>query len=237
MRVPHVVVDARGPSITLAPAVDRHLRRVLRLRDGACVSVTDGRGGAADAVLTPGGLEVGTWSTKPEPPRVVLWAAIGKGSRFDLVVEKATELGVASIRPLVCSRGEQREAKLRRWDAIARSAVEQSRGRWLPEVCEPVDLTTALRAAKGVVLHPGARGGATLVMRLQPSHIAVGPEGGFTEPEIEAAFDAGWTVCGLGPRVLRTETAAVVAAALAVAASGGLDAQDPQERRSKTSDG
>lgn len=237
MRVPHVVVDDRGPSIALASEADRHLRRVLRLRDGAAVSVTDGRGGTADAVLVPGGLEVSEWAAAPEPPRVVLWAAIGKGSRFDLVVEKATELGIAAIRPLLCARGERHEAKHRRWDAIARSAVEQSRGAWLPEVGEPVEIVDALATATGILLHPGAGGGASLILASRPRHLAVGPEGGFTDTEVEAAFDAGWNVCGLGPRVLRTETAAVVAATLAVAAGGGLDTQDLPEHRSKISPG
>lgn len=234
MRIPHVVVDDQGPVVALAPEADHHLRRVLRLRDGAPVSVTDGRGATADAVLGSRGLEVGAWSVSPAPPRVVLWAAIGKGSRFDLVVEKATELGVAAIRPLLCARGERHEPRAQRWAAIARSAVEQSRGAWLPEVGEPVALEDALAAARGVLLHPGAGGGAPLIMAARPCHVAVGPEGGFTDSEVEMAFDSEWNVCGLGPRVLRTETAALVAATLAVAASGGLGTQDLHHRRSKT---
>lgn len=237
MRVPHVVVDGRGPTAELPPETDRHLRRVLRLRDGAAVSVTDGRGGLAEAVLVPAGLEVGGWTQVERPPVVNLWAAIGKRSKFDLVVEKATELGVASVRPLVCGRGERKDGPSRRWAAITRSALEQSRGVWLPEIAAAVPFAEAIEASQGVLLHPGARGGASDLLEARPRDVAVGPEGGFTPDEVDDAFDAGWTICGLGARVMRTETAAVVAVALAVAAAGGLDTQDPPLRGSNTPSG
>lgn len=236
MRVPHLVVDDRAPVLAVGADTDHHLRKVLRLRDGAAVTVTDGRGGVADAELTTAGLAVvGPWRrADSRAPSVTLWAAIGKGTKFDLVVEKATELGVAAIRPILCERGERHVAKQRRWETIARSAVEQSRGAWLPEIGEPLAFGDAVAAGCGILLHPGAGGGARLLLLASPAHVAVGPEGGFTETEVASASAAGWTVCGLGPRVLRTETAAVVAAALAVAAAGGLDAQDLPDEVSKT---
>lgn len=237
MRVPHVVVDGRGHTAELAPETDRHLRRVLRLRDGAAVSVTDGHGGLAAAVLVPAGLEVQGWSEAGPPPVVNLWAAIGKRSKFDLVVEKATELGAASVVPLLCGRGERQVGRTQRWEAIARAAVEQSRGVWLPRIAEPAPFADALVGPPGVLLHPGARGGASDLLAARPSAVAVGPEGGFTPDEVDAAFDAGWTICGLGPRILRTETAAVVALALAVASGGGLDSQDPPRLGSNTPGG
>lgn len=238
MRVPHVVIDDHGPFVVVPRGTDHHLRRVLRLQDGAVVTVTDGRGEVADAELVPGGLQVGTWRpASGGAPRVVLWASIGKGAKFDLVVEKATELGVASIRPLVCARGERSTAKRSRWEAIARSALEQSRGGWLPEIGAPLAFADAVRSARGVLLHPGAGGGASTFMRTRPRDVAVGPEGGFTDDEIALAVASGWTVCGLGPRVLRTETAAVVAAALAVSASGGLETQDLPGGGSNNTDG
>lgn len=237
MRVPHVVIDGRGPTAALPPETDRHLRRVLRLRDGAIVSVTDGNGGLAEAVLTSPGLVVGEWHEVRRPPVVNLWAAIGKRSRFDLVVEKATELGIASLVPLVCRRGERSEGRPHRWETIARSALEQSRGAWLPEIADAVPFAGAVATTRGVLLHPGAPGGASELIEARPRDVAVGPEGGFTPEEVDAAGAAGWAVCGLGPRVLRTETAAIVAAALAIAAAGGLDSQDPAGPGANTHEG
>ena len=237
MRVPHVVVDLDRPEGSLPPdgavvelaAVDeRHLRTVLRLRDGAALSLTDGAGAVADAVLVPAGAEASRWRRVAPPPDVTVHPAVSKGGKLDLVVEKATELGVRRVAPVLCDRSErrwdaaQRAARRDRWRTIARAALAQSRGAWLPEVAAPRPLADVLGAgAPGLLLHPG--GGTVDWTSAAAARVAVGPEGGFTDDEVTLARDAGWSVGGLGPRVLRTETAAVVVATLAVAARGGLD--------------
>jgi 16S rRNA (uracil1498-N3)-methyltransferase len=237
MRIPHVVVDlARLPgdpppsagTVALDPADARHLRTVLRLRDGAVLSLTDGAGCVADAILVPDGADVTLWRTEPPPPEVTVHPAVSKGAKLDLVVEKATELGVRRIVPVLSERSErrwdadQRAVRSARWTAVARAALAQSRGAWLPAVTEPTTLPELLDDADpGLLLHPG---GARVDWGTAcAARVAVGPEGGFTDNEVSAARAAGWHVGTLGARVLRTETAAVVAAALAVAARGGLD--------------
>ncbi len=237
MRVPHVVVDLDRPDgslppdgavVPLAVGDERHLRTVLRLRDGAVLSLTDGAGAVADAVLAADGAEATRWRTVAAPPAVTVHPAVSKGGKLDLVVEKATELGVRRIAPVLCERSERRwdaaqlAARRDRWRVIARAALAQSRGAWLPDVAVPLPLPDVLDdGPPGLLLHPG--GGTVDWAATVAARVAVGPEGGFTDDEVTLARDAGWWVGGLGPRVLRTETAAVVVASLAVAARGGLD--------------
>jgi len=223
-----VLVDADGG---IGPSTLHHLRRVLRLRPGDPLTLTDGRGRHSPGVLTTDGVVTEKWSSAVERPQVTLYVAVSKGSKVDFVVEKATEIGVAAIVPVMCERSERRpdkarsEARVQRWRTIAVSALEQSRGVWLPEIAGPEAFDDAVGEVCGrsaVLLHPGAGGGAAGILGAAPASVAVGPEGGFTDGEVATARSRGWRVCGLGDRVLRTETAAIVAAALAAAASGDL---------------
>jgi 16S rRNA (uracil1498-N3)-methyltransferase len=214
---------------------------VLRLRVGDEVSVFDGRGSGCRATIesiTRGAAVVllgGSEDGAAEPStRVTLYQAIPHGERMDWIVEKSTELGVAAIVPVVTERGVVRPGqkdwqRLSRWRRIALSAAKQSGRLVVPPIAEPLDLATALEAPA-----PHARvifqiGGAEPLAILRKGagsgiHLLVGPEGGFTEQEIQAARTAGWAAAGMGRRVLRTDTAAAVAVALALAAAGEMAA-------------
>jgi 16S rRNA (uracil1498-N3)-methyltransferase len=170
---------------------------------------------------------------------VILLQAIPKGERMDLLVQKTTELGVARICPVVSARtvvqaktgaGAGGDNRLRRWRLIAQEAARQCGRADLPIIDEPRSLDEAL------VMTPAAcvRFMAWEEDRAQPLRrtltgdepavaLLVGAEGGFTPAEAESAARAGFTAVGLGPRILRSETAAIVAVALVQAALGGLD--------------
>jgi len=218
-----------------------HLSRVLRLRIGDEVSVFDGRGSGCraaiesmargTAVVLLGEHEDG--AVEPST-RVTLYQAIPHGERMDWIVEKSTELGVAAIVPVVTERGVVRPGhkdwnRLMRWQRIALSAAKQSGRLVVPPIAEPLDLATALEAPSQHARVIFQIGGAEPLAILRKGagtaiHLLVGPEGGFTEPEIQAARAAGWTAAGMGRRILRTDTAAAVAVALALAAAGEMAA-------------
>ncbi len=179
----------------------------------------------------------------PEPTcTVVLAAAVLKGERFDWLIQKATELGVAAIQPLLTARtiartGEARlpTAAVERWTRIAVEAAEQSGRGTVPEMLPPVPLRDMIVSGRVLVAHEAVSGdaGMALAAALPPDAAAVtlciGPEGGFADDEVTAlAGRHGAAVVSLGPRVLRAETAAMVAVTLALAATGNL--APPPER-------
>ncbi|MGH9272325.1 MAG: RsmE family RNA methyltransferase [Ilumatobacteraceae bacterium] len=188
---------------------DHHLRRVLRLRDGAAVSATDGAGRWRACRLVGGELEpVGPVVSDPAPRwPVTILAAAPKGERVEWLVQKCTEVGVDRIVLLTADRsvvrwdGERAATHLARLRRIATEAAMQSRRVWLPEICGPVPTVDVLRGA--TVAEPGGR-------RLRDSDrfVAIGPEGGWSPDELALAGD----LVDLGPHVLRVETAAMVAA-------------------------
>ncbi len=205
-------------------APDRHhLERVLRLRAGEAVTASDGGGRWVRCrwVDGPAGLEVDgevVVEPAPSPPVTVAFAPV-KGERPEWAVQKLTEVGVDRIVPLVTARsvvrweGDRGAAAVERWRRVAREAAMQSRRAWLPVVDVPVAFAEAA----------GWDGAALAVAGGDPPTLAgaivlVGPEGGWEPSEI----GAGLPTVGLGPNVLRTETAAVVAATLLVALRTGL---------------
>jgi 16S rRNA (uracil1498-N3)-methyltransferase len=208
----HVVIDQLGRSgpPALGEDASHHLFRVLRLRDGDVVTVTDGHGCwqptrvVADALEPDGEVRV---ETPPSNP-VTVALAIPKRDRPEWIVQKLTELGVSRIvfvhaeRSVVRwdgARAERHLAKLRR---VGSEAVQQSRGVWLPEIDGPVAAVDVLPGA--IVAEPGGRELAST-----DRVVAVGPEGGWTADELALAADR----VDLGPRILRVETAALVLAA------------------------
>lgn len=153
---------------------------------------------------------------------MILYQAVPKGRHMDLVVEKATELGVAAIVPLVTDHGVVRlddgAAKLRRWRRIAEAAARQSLQRRIPEVSEPMKFETAVVRAgeKRILLHntpdlPALEEYA----RADEVGLFVGPEGGWSAGELRSAAEAGVKLAQLGPYRLRSETAGIVAVARA----------------------
>lgn len=211
-----------------------HITRVLRLRVGAALVLFDGSGGEYQGSIDKahGGeviVAVGARAdTERESPlSVTLAQGVSRGERMDLVVQKATELGVSHLVPLLTERSvvrltaQQSDRKVNHWRAIVIAACEQCGRNRLPSVAAPVALRQLLkgegRAVPGtrLLLSPG--GTATLDRVPRPDGgviVLVGPEGGLTDEEEQAAIAAGFTALRLGPRVLRTETAAIAALTL-----------------------
>jgi 16S rRNA (uracil1498-N3)-methyltransferase len=214
-----------GAHVRIAGAELRHLR-TLRLGPGDRLIVFDDGGAEHEVVLERLGAQaadaaiVGSRRTTRESPLdLVLAPALLKGSKLDLVVEKATELGVRRIAPLLSRHTIGRGAHVERWRRIALAAAKQSARTTVPVVDAPVPLAALLAAAwPGLRLLAWEEEGSRRFDALPPAAaavvIVVGPEGGFSSDEVEAARAAGFTTVGLGGRVLRAETAAIVAATL-----------------------
>lgn len=185
-----------------------HLRRVLRLSDGAPVSYTDGRGILGEGVLVGGSVKRGREVTVAPPTTRVTVAVAPPDdkTRLRFLVEKLCELGVARIRWLDTAYRQGRPPKPERASGWARAALEQSRGAYLTAV--DGGLTSLVDLDRPVVV--AQVGAAPLAGPYSEVTVAVGPEGGWAPGEIPGEFPT----FGLGDRVLRVETAAVVAAAL-----------------------
>jgi 16S rRNA (uracil1498-N3)-methyltransferase len=157
-----------------------------------------------------------------EDVEISLYQAVPKGGRMDLVVEKATEVGVTRIVPLVTQRGivEPGGGKIERWRRVAEAAARQSLRLGVPEVLEPVPFAEAARQAgeQGVLLHNAADLDPLEEKVGSPVSLFVGPEGGWSEEEMRLVGEAGLAFAQLGPYRLRSETAGMVAVARARAA-------------------
>jgi 16S rRNA (uracil1498-N3)-methyltransferase len=198
----------------------RHVLKVLRGRDGDPLEVVDADGRLFVAELGAGDearvLEV---LEGYEEVGLSLYQAVPKGGRMDLVVEKATEVGATRIVPLLTERGLVRpgDAKVGRWRRVAEAAARQSLRMVVPEVAQPVSFSEAVREAggEGVLLHNELDLAPLEALVSAPASLFVGPEGGWSEEELQAAEEAGLALAQLGPYRLRSETAGVVAAARA----------------------
>jgi len=235
----------RGEDVELDKPLSHRLLHVLRLRAGDRIVLLDGRGGEYEAVLdeVSGSLIRARVLSRreglPEPAtRVVLCQSIVKGDRFDWVLEKGTEIGVAKFIPLVSERGVVRPRagrveRIERWQRIVREAAEQCGRSRMPEVTIPVSFDEAVQTAKGLRLLPW-EGERNTTLRQAMREIAgraqdrvtvslfIGPEGGFAADEVERAVDNGAQTVSLGPRILRSETAGIVAAAAVLYELGEL---------------
>ena len=219
-----------GETVELPEGPARHVTRVLRMGEGAPLVLFDGQGQEAGVRLAEVGRKHTTaavdavWPGKSESPFAVhLGQAISKGDRMDYAIQKAVELGVAAITPLYTERGDvrlkgDREAKkLAHWQAVAASACEQSGRPVVPTVHSPLSLDEWLSARQEplrLMLHLATGNVFNQSQRPETAALLIGPEGGLTDADIAAAQAAKFTPLTLGPRVLRTETAPVVALTL-----------------------
>ncbi len=228
--------DALGPGaeLDLPDASGHHATRVLRLGVGDLVVLFDGHGGEHDAVITrvhrnevsakvTGFREV----DRESPLTVTLVQGISSGDRMDITLRKAVELGVGAIVPVATERSvvklrdERADRRRQHWQALAIAACEQCGRNTVPEVAEPVDYRTWLAAlpkdagtqSRIALAVGGAVGLAELPKPAGDVLLLVGPEGGLSPEESSLAATRGFTAVRMGPRILRTETAAVVAMA------------------------
>ncbi|HWL79825.1 MAG TPA: 16S rRNA (uracil(1498)-N(3))-methyltransferase [Roseomonas sp.] len=240
MSIPRLYVEAdlsEGAEVPALPGQGHYLGQVMRKREGDAVLLFNGRDGewrariAAlrkdRAIFAP---EARTRPQQPSPDLRLLLAPI-KRDAMDWVVEKATELGVRRIQPVFTARSVVGRVNGERLASIAREAAEQCERLDLPEIAPPMDLHAALDAWDGAPLLVGdARGNApplsvVLAGRSLPIGLLVGPEGGFTEPELDAVRRRPFvSPAALGPRILRAETAAVAGLAVLQALAGDWSA-------------
>jgi 16S rRNA (uracil1498-N3)-methyltransferase len=231
-----------GAGVVLSAEESRHLRDVLRLRAGDEAFVFDGEGREfACSVEDAGGRRQGAARLsvrgeaeplRPESPlELALAVGLLKGEKFDLVVQKATELGAARVVPVVTQRADVRlrderdaAARVERWRRLALEAAKQSGRARLPLVAPPapfIDFVSSPPREGGLRLLFAERGGRGLDeavgARTEPPtsvDALVGPEGGWDDAELDAARRHGWLLVTLGGRTLRAETAALAVAAL-----------------------
>jgi 16S rRNA (uracil1498-N3)-methyltransferase len=235
----HVPEAAPGARVTLPEHSAHHARDVLRLRTGAEVRLFDGRGAEFEAVLDSVARQgvsasiTGRAAARPESPlHLVLAVSPLRGDRMELVVQKATELGVAEIRPVITVRTDAaarpalKGSRQERWDKVASGAAEQCGRAVVPYVAPTTTLAVLLdEAFEGLKLlflerdTPSTLSGLPRPRRVL---LLVGPAGGWEEAEVARATAAGFLTAGLGPRILRAETAALAAVSAAQVLWGDL---------------
>ncbi|MDI1254380.1 16S rRNA (uracil(1498)-N(3))-methyltransferase [Thermomonas sp.] len=244
MRVTRVHVELRlaaGIEIELPESATNHLARVLRLGIGDTCVLFNGDGHDYPAHLVEAGKRVvrvevghGIAINNESPLRLILLQGITRGEKMDLILQKATELGVASLHPLYSQRSEVRldgaraDKRLAHWRGVVVSACEQSGRARVPDVTMPLPLAQTLAAMPDgglrLILDPDADASLSQ-LTLDPSQpvcLAVGPEGGWSPQDLDQLRAAGFSGMRLGPRVLRTETAGIAALAALQAFHGDL---------------
>ncbi|MFI5208595.1 MAG: RsmE family RNA methyltransferase [Gemmatimonadales bacterium] len=233
---PPLTLFARGPfqagGVIVLDEDEAHHVRVRRLEEGEVVRLVDGKGGIATARLAKEGevqlARVVATALVPAPPPTELWVGAGDRDRFLDVVEKATELGATKIQPIITERSQQvatrfQAVHVEKASRRAREATKQCGTAWTPVVAQPLPLAEALRGkGRAVRLLASAQGGRVPALR-ESDHVQwlVGPEGGFTEPELARVQAAGFKAVALWRSTLRFDTAAL--AALALVAQARLD--------------
>ena len=244
MRLTRIHVDASlspGTELALPESAAAHLSRVLRLSAGdECVLFNgDGHDYAARIVaIDKRGVRAAVAGSRKvdneSPLHITLLQGVARGEKMDLILQKATELGVASFVPLWSQRsevkleGERMAKRLAHWRGVVASACEQCGRARVPEVASPVALATALDAlpAGGLRLILDPEGEVAIgAMSLQAGEhvtLAVGPEGGWSPLDREQLRGAGFHGLRLGPRILRTETAGLAAIAALQSRFGDL---------------
>jgi len=229
MRIPRIFIDqplGEHQHVELSRETSHYLSRVLRLPLDTSLRIFNGQGGEylariSDASKNAMSLAVGEFdaTNNSSPLHIHLGIAISKGDRMDFVVQKATELGVSEISLLTSERtevklkGDRQEKRLSHWQKVAISACEQCGSNRVPVIHPPVNLNQWLderNEAVRLIMQPGTD---QPFQQNKPSNVAllVGPEGGFSEAEVCSANAAYFDSISLGPRILRTETAPLVA--------------------------
>lgn len=221
------IENLSGKNITLDEDTSRHIAGVLRMQIGGEILLTDGKGKTANAIITNDHrkkCEVEILHTKmheqSKPFITVAISLIKNSSRFEWFLEKAAEINVNEIIPLICERTEKEKFRIDRMKNILVSAILQSQQSWLPELHAPIKFTDVIinaRQEQKLIAHCVNVEKKQLTSSLnfhQSSIILIGPEGDFTEKEIQFAMKHGYQPVSMGTSRLRTETAGIVAATI-----------------------
>lgn len=216
--------------LQLDEKASHHLARVLRAVVGDKVVLFNGEGGEHHAVIR----QINKKNVVAEilkfvdrnvesPVKIILAQGIARGEKMDFVIQKAVEMGVSEIVPVITERcnvrldQEREQKRMQHWHAVVISACEQSGRNHLPVMHAPVELEEWLEKTKAeikFVLSPHATQKLQDVKRASTIAVVIGPEGGLSDAEIQAAQKMGFAALNLGPRILRTETAALAALAV-----------------------
>lgn len=217
----------------------RHISRSLRMHVGEEVELCDGDGEvllceieSIDGDMVTVAVKSRETDKSESKTKITLYQCLPKSDKLEVIVQKATELGVFKIVPTISERciakiDGKAEKKLARLKKIALEAAKQSRRGIVPEIGEPIKLSKALEQASGTKLFLYEGGGKALKVLLDKADdeiaVFVGPEGGFSENEVELAKKSGAEIVGLGRRILRTETAPIAAVAIIMYEKGEME--------------
>ncbi len=234
MATPRFYIDVplqTGVEVELPVGVANHCSRVLRLKESAPLVLFNGQGGEFNARLVSVEKRrvtalLGTWNGREaeSPLQVQIAQGVSKGERMDFTVQKAVELGVGGITPIITERtvvnlkGERAEKRRMHWQGVVVAACEQSGRNRIPLVEPLVDfkqwISQPRQGLKLVLHHRASQNLQTMAQPQEGVTLLIGPEGGLSEQEIMLAEQAGFVSTCLGPRVLRTETAALTTLSL-----------------------
>ena len=231
MALPYFYIDnynSSQSSFSLNEETSKHIVQVLRMKAGECINLTDGKGNLLTAVIEADhkkhcSVKINDTQFTPAASRKISIAVslVKNNSRFEWLLEKATEIGVNEIIPLICERTEKQKVRTDRMQNILISAMLQSQQSWLPVLHEPVsfekEVIESTHQQKFIAhcIEEEKRNLADLVNdSLDSQIILIGPEGDFTKDEIDLAVQHHFIPVTLGETRLRTETAAIVAATI-----------------------
>lgn len=212
---------------TLSEETSRHISQVLRMKEGEEIILTNGKGYRlfanilfADKKKTKALFIRKEFLEQPVPNTAIAISLIKNNNRFEWFAEKATEIGISAIIPLICKRSEKTHFKMERTRSILISAMLQSQQSWLPELSKPVKISEVIKKEnyeQKFIAHCADNEKKELKSLVSDSAskiILIGPEGDFTEEEIQTAIQQNYIPVSLGKTRLRTETAGIAAAVL-----------------------
>lgn len=234
MHTPRIFLNqelSEQQQITLEPEASHHLVTVLRIKQGRKILLFNGQGGEFSAQLVVANkraavVAIDEFADKnnESPLSIHLGICLIKNDRFDWLLQKATELGVTTITPLISQYtdnkipSEKLPKKIKHWENILVNAAEQSERTLLPPINPPQKLKTwqeERREKAKFILHPSVSGGFDKAPQtFSSAALLVGPEGGFSEEEVATSTADGFVPVSLGPRILRAETAPLAAISL-----------------------
>lgn len=220
-----------GDHAIIIGSEQHHLRNVLRLQRGDKIRIIDGKGSVYIAEIqniSTESTEVNILSSEfhvQHKPSVILIQALPKTQKMELILQKVTELGVTQVVPMITTRSLQRPSqnRLQRWNRVIISATKQCKRTWLPQLCDVKQFQECVNSiseyGRNLIFweHERQQHIQSIIRDVQIESLAiwVGPEGGFTEEEIEITIESGCTPVTIGSNILRTETAAIAGLAIA----------------------